>query len=547
MMATEITHRQSYRRRHPAAYEQMRKRFRWQVPPRYNIAADVLDKHEPSRPAMYWEDWQGNERSLTFGEMQALTNQTANALRAHGVAEGDRVAVMLPPLPEAAAVFLATYKLGAILLSLSILYGDDAIAHRLRDCSAKVIVTDAGNRERIDRIRDELPELERVLVLDEEFGRRVAHASDRCQTLDTPADQPAQIYYTSGTTGLAKGIVHAHRYLLAHAEFELVHDVRDDEVFHSTGEWAWIAGIVPGILGPWRFGAPIAVFARKGGYDPQQTLYVLEKYDVRNLFATPTALRAMAALGDIGDLHPGISLRHACAAGEPLNPEVIKWFTRQFGIPVMDFYGLSESYPLCANYPTMEIRPGSMGKPTPGWEVVLLDDDERPVPVGQNGEICLRARSNPHYPLGYWNRPEEGERIFGGEWFHTRDVACEDEDGYIWYEGRNDDVIISAGYRIGPFEVESALVAHPQVVEAAAVASPDPLRGHIVKAFVRVLPDVEATDELAREIQSFVRERLSAYGYPRAIEFVDDLPKTLTGKIRRIDLRNLEESRATPH
>jgi len=542
-MAAKSSRDRSYRCWLPAPYEEMREKFRWEVPPRYNIAADVLDKHEPSRPAMYWEDWQGHERTLTFGDMQTLTNRTANALRTHGVGEGDRVAVMLPPLPEAAATFLAAYKLGSILLSLSILYGDDSIAHRLRDCSAKVIVTDAVNRERIDRIRHELPDLEHVLVVDEGFGRSVAEASDRCETLDTPADQPAQIYYTSGTTGLAKGIVHAHRYLLAHNEFELVHDVRDDEVFHSTGEWAWIAGIIPGILGPWRFGAPIAVFARQGGYDPEQTLYTLEKHKVGNLFATPTALRAMAALGNVSPGFPGIALRRACAAGEPLNPEVINWFEGQFGVPVMDFYGLSESYPLCSNYPTMEIRRGSMGKPTPGWDVALLDEDEQPVPNAETGEICLRARTNPHYPLGYWNRPEDSQRAFGGEWFHTRDVAREDEDGYVWYEGRNDDVIISAGYRIGPFEVESALVAHPHVVEAAVVASPDPLRGHIVKAFVRVMPGVEPSDELARDIQLFVRDRLSAYAYPRALEFVADLPKTLTGKIRRIDLREREAKR----
>jgi acetyl-CoA synthetase len=414
----------------------------------------------------------------------------------------------------------------------------------LRDCGAKVIVTDAANRDRIGRVRDELPELEDVLVVDEEFGRAVAQMSDRCATLETPADQAAQIYYTSGTTGLAKGIVHAHRYVIAHNEFELAHDIRDDEIFHSTGEWAWIAGIIPGILAPWRFGAPIAVFARKGGYDPEQTLYVLEKYKVKNLFATPTALRAMAALGDVSGRYRGIALRVACAAGEPLNPQVISWFHGQFGIPVMDYYGLSESYPLCSNYPTMEIRPGSMGKPMPGWEVSLLDEDEQPVSRGETGEICLRARTNPHYPLGYWGRDEDSQRVFGGEWFHTRDVAREDDDGYIWYEGRNDDVIISAGYRIGPFEVESALVAHPQVVEAAAIAAPDELRGHIVKAFVRVLPDVEPNEELARDIQAFVRGRLSAYAYPRAIEFVDDLPKTLTGKIRRIELREREAERA---
>ncbi len=532
-----------YRRWHPAPYDEMVTAFRWEVPERYNIAADVLDKHDPDRLAMLWEDWEGHERQLTFGDMQALTNRTANALRAAGVHEGDRVAVMLPPLPQTAATFLATYKLGAILLSLSILYGDDAILHRLRDCGAKIVVTNAENRHRVERVRDDLPELAAVLVVDEAFGREVSAASDAFETLDTPAEQACQIYYTSGTTGNAKGIVHAHRYLLAHTEFELAHDVREGEVFHSTGEWAWIAGIIPGVLGPWRFGVPIAVFARKGGYDPEQTLYVLEKYRVANLFATPTALRAMAALGNVGPRYPGISLRAACAAGEPLNPEVISWFESQLGVPVLDYYGLSESYPLCSNYPTMEIRPGSMGKPLPGWEVGLLDEEEHPVRSGETGEICLRARTNPHYPLGYWNRPEDSQAVFGGEWFHTRDVARADEDGYVWYEGRNDDVIISAGYRIGPFEVESALVAHPKVVEAAAVSSPDALRGQIVKAFVRLLPGVEPSDELAADIQRFVREHLSAYAYPRALEFVDDLPKTLTGKIRRIELREREARR----
>jgi acetyl-CoA synthetase len=537
---------QSYRRFHPAPYDEMVRTFRWEVPARYNIAADVLDKHDPGRPAMLWEDWQGNERRLTFGDMQSLTNRAANVLRDAGVGRGDRVAVMLPPLPESAATFLAAYKLGAILLSLSILYGDDAIAHRLRDAGAKVVVTDAENRPRIDRVRDELPELEHVLVLGEDYDRALDAASDRFETADTSADDPAQLYYSSGTTGLAKGILHAHRYLLAHNEFELSHDLREDERFHSTGEWAWIAGIVPGILAPWRFGAPIVVFARKGGYDPKQTLYLVEKYGVRNMFTTPTALRAMAALGDVSRGRTGTdtSLRIVCSAGEPLNPEVIRWFRSQFGIDVFDFYGLTESYPLCSNFPTMEVRYGSMGKPMPGWDVELLDDDDNAVPQGETGEICLRARSNPHYPLGYWHRPDESEETFGGEWFRTRDVARRDDDGYVWYEGRNDDVIISAGYRIGPFEVESALVEHPAAVEAAAVAKPDERRGSIVKAFVRLAEGYEPTDELAAELREHARSRIGAYAYPREIEFVDDLPKTLTGKIRRIELRQRESDKS---
>jgi len=213
-------------------------------------------------------------------------------------------------------------------------------------------------------------------------------------------------------------------------------------------------------------------------------------------------------------------------------------------VTVLDYYGLTESYPLVANYPFMEVREGSMGKPMPGWDVEILDEDGQPVAQGGRGEICLRARSNPQYPLGYWNNPEDSERVFGGEWFHTRDAASQDEDGYIWYEGRADDVIIAAGYRIGPFEVESVCLEHPAVQEAAVVAAPDDLRGNVVKAFVVAAAGYDATDELADEIKAFVRGKLSAYAYPRRIEFVDELPKTLTGKIRRIELRQLEVERS---
>jgi acetyl-CoA synthetase len=541
-----------YRRYFPGTYDEMVQSFRWEVPDRYNIATDVLDKHDRNRVAMLFEDYKGNERRLTFGDLQDMSNKIANVLQGLGVARGDRVTVLLPSLPETAAAFIAVYKIGAILLSLSQLYGDDGIAHRLSDSQSKILITDGTNRPRLEGMRDRVESLERVLVLnaadsligdDIDLDDAMASAATSFTIVDTSPDDPAQLYYSSGTTGQAKGILHAHRYVLAHNEYEFVHDVREDEVFHSTGEWAWIAGIVPGLLGPWRHGAPVAVFQRKGGYDPEQTLYVVEKYRVGNMFTTPTALRAMTEVKDPGTNY-NIGLRIACSAGEPLNPEVIRWFEGQFGIPVYDYYGLTESYPLCSNFPTVEVRPGSMGRPLPGWEIALLDTASgEPVPTGELGEICLKARTNPHYPLGYWNRPEDSEAVFGGEWFHTKDVARFDDDGYVWYEGRADDVIISAGYRIGPFEVESAIVELPEVVEAAAVASPDPKRGHIVKAFVRVVPGTEATDELAHRIQEHVRDSYAQYAYPREVEFVDELPKTLTGKIRRIELRRAEQER----
>jgi acetyl-CoA synthetase len=516
------------------SYEEMCASHRWDVPPRYNIAADVCDKHPRDKLAMVWESFDGASRELTWGELQDLSNQAAHVLADHGVGRGDRVAVVLTPTPETAATFFAVWKLGAILLSMSVLYGDEGIRHRLSDSQAKLLVTDEANAPRFGSV--EGPEL--LVLADDPF----AGASAEPVNGDTAADDPAQLYYTSGTTGLAKGIVHAHRYILGHEEFVYCHEVEDGERFHGMGEWAWAAGIAP-LLGPWRLGAVQCVYRREGGFDPHKQLDFLSRHRVTNVFTTPTAMRSMMAIGDAGTRYPQV-FRRVCSAGEPLNPEAIRWFREQYGVTVLDYYGLTESYPLVANYPSMEVREGSMGKPMPGWDVQILDEDERPVARGERGEICLRARSNPHYPLGYWNNPDASAETFDGEWFHTKDAASLDEDGYVWYEGRADDVIIAAGYRIGPFEVESACLEHPAVREAAAVASPDELRGNVVKAFIILADGHEPSDALAEEIKGFVRDRLSAYAYPRRIEFVHDLPKTLTGKIRRIELRQAELERA---
>jgi acetyl-CoA synthetase len=517
------------------SYEQACAQHEWRVPDRYNIAADVCDKHPREKQAMVWERFDGATRELDWGELQDLSNQAAHLLRSHGVEKGDRVAVVLPPTPEAAAIFFGTWKLGAILLSMSVLYGDEGIRHRLTDSTPRVLVTDAANAQRFD------PALvDALLILDEGDGLLAGQPPDHiCE--DTSAEDPAQHYYTSGTTGMAKGIIHAHRYILGHEEFIYCHQVEDSEAFHGMGEWAWAAGISP-LLGPWRLGAVQYVYQREGGFDPHEQLDFLSRHEVTNVFTTPTAMRSMMAVEDAGRRYPQ-RFRRVCSAGEPLNPEAIRWFREQYGITVLDYYGLTESYPLCANYPFMEVREGSMGRPMPGWDVQILDEDEQPVAQGERGEICLRARSNPHYPLGYWKLPEASEETFGGEWFHTKDAATTDEDGYFWYSGRADDVIIAAGYRIGPFEVESACIEHPAVHEAAAVASPDEVKGNVVKAFIVLAEGHEPSDELAEEIKHFVRDRLSAYAYPRRIEFTDGLPKTLTGKIRRIELREAERER----
>ena len=506
------------------------------MPERYNIAADVCDKHPRDKPAMVWERFDGARRELDWGELQDLSNQAAHMLRAHGIERGDRVAVVLPPTPETAAIFFGTWKLGAILLSMSVLYGDEGIRHRLTDSAPKVLITDAANAGRFDAVA----------------GRR----GPRPRRGRRPARRPADRSHLRGHLGRRSGAALLHvrapraRRRASSTPTATSSPTRSSSTattsatasrFHGMGEWAWAAGISP-LLGPWRLGAVQYVLQREAGFVPADQLDFLSRHGVTNVFTTPTAMRAMMAIDDAGERYPQ-KFRIVCSAGEPLNPEAIRWFREQYGVTVLDYYGLTESYPLCANFPFMEVREGSMGRPMPGWDVQILDEDERPVEQGERGEICLRARSNPHYPLGYWNLPEATEETFGGDWFHTKDAATMDADGYVWYAGRADDVIIAAGYRIGPFEVESACIEHPAVREAAAVASPDEVKGNVVKAFIVLAEGHEPSDELAKEIQGFVRERLSAYAYPRRIEFVDELPKTLTGKIRRIELREAERER----
>jgi acetyl-CoA synthetase len=341
----------------PLSYEQAVAEHRWTVPERFNIAADVCDKHPRDMLAMVHEHFSGAVREVSWGELQDLSGKFANLLSSLGVARGDRVAIVLPPTPETAAMFFATWKLGALLLSMSVLYGDEGIRHRLGDAEPRVLVTDAENAGRFGKDIDS-----ELLVLDETSGSGVSSDFD---TVDTLGDDAAQLYYTSGTTGLAKGIVHAHRYILAHEEFVYCHDIRDGERFHGMGEWAWAAGICP-LLGPWRLGAVQYVYQREGGFDPHKQLDFLSRHEVSNVFATPTAIRSMMSIPDARTRYPQ-RFRIVCSAGEPLNPEAIRWFRDQYDVTVLDFYGLTESYPLCGNFPFMEVREGSMGKPLPGW------------------------------------------------------------------------------------------------------------------------------------------------------------------------------------
>ena len=519
-----------------SSYEEACASHRWEVPERYNIAADVCDKHPRDKLAMVWEDFRGNERQVSWGELQSLSARAANVLRAHGVERGDRIAVVAPAPPETAAVFFGTWKLGAILLSMSVLYGDEGIRHRVEDSQAKLIVC---SPDQADRMPDDL--VDEVLMLDEDL---LAGVDDHAETVDTAADDPAQLYYSSGTTGLAKGILHAHRYILAHEEFVYCHDVRDGELFHGMGEWAWAAGIAP-LLGPWRLGATQFVYQREGGFDPAKQLEVLSKHGVTNVFTTPTAMRAMMAIDDAGERYPQ-KFRIVCSAGEPLNPEAIRWFREQYGVTVLDYYGLTESYPLCANYPFMEVREGSMGKADAG---LGRADPRRGRAPGRTGrarrdlparavEPALPARllEQPGGLRGDLRRrvvPHQGRRAAGrGRLLLVRGPSR-----------RRDHL------RRLPDRARSRSSRPASSIPRCSRRrpSPHPTRSEATssrRSWSWPKATSPPTSSPARS-RPFVRGHLSAYAYPRKISFVDDLPKTLTGKIRRIELREGEFSGST--
>lgn len=511
------------------AYQQMRADHRWAVPKRYNVAADVCDKHPVDKLAMIWTDGKHPDRYVRWGELQDLSARFASYYRSRGIGKGDRVAVLLPAAPESAAALLGVLRIGAIGMPMCTLWSNDSLAYRLGDAGARLVVTDTATAAR--ELGDPTPE---PLVLDGRGLDAVGAQPTSTTATDTSPDDPALIYYTSGSTGPPKGVLAPHRSLIGHNEFEYCQDLRDGELSYWMGDWAW--GVYK-ILGPWRYGAVNVVYTTDRRFDPERVLDTLSRLGVSNVFLNPTGLRLMMNLvPDAGRRFPQ-QFRVVCSANEPLGAAEADWFTGQFGVPVLENYGMTEAYPMIGNFPGVPRKKGSMGLPVPGWEVAILDD-EQPVPQGRAGEICLRARSNPQYPLGYWGREDDTRRDFGGDWFHTKDVAWMDADGYVFYVGRRDDVIKSAGYRISPFEVESACERHPAVAEAGVIGVSDAERGHKVKAFVVPANGHEPASELAEAIKRFVRDEHSEFGYPKLIEFIDALPRGQSGKLGRAVLRS---------
>jgi acyl-coenzyme A synthetase/AMP-(fatty) acid ligase len=528
------------------AYRERYENFRWKLPEHFNFATDVIDAHArgASRTALLWTDESGNEEHYTFDDLRRLSNQFANVLSGVGIGKGDVVLVILPRIPAWQVAMLALLKMGAVSAPGATLLQPKDIAYRAQLSEAKAIITDAENYAKVDAVRKDLPGLRHCIVVGKDadgwisYEREITKASDTFVAKTTLTNEPALIYFTSGTTGGPKMVLHSHGYTYAHrvtGEYWL--DLRPDDLHWNLSDTGWAKAAYSTLFGPWHVGAQ--VFSYHGNFDAKKTLELLEKYRITTFCAPPTAFRVMVK-EDLKRYR--LSLRHVVGAGEPLNPEVIEVWREGTGLTIYDGYGQTESIILVCNHPCLPVKPGSMGRPMPGHEIAIVDLDGNPLPPDEEGEIAVRG-TPPSMFQGYWKEPALTERTRRGEWYVTGDRAYRDEDGYYWFVGRADDVIISAGYRIGPFEVESALVEHPAVVESAVVASPDPVRGHVVKAFVVLRQGYKPSEELVKELQEHVKKTTAPYKYPRQIEFLDQLPKTISGKIRRVELRRLEQTK----
>ncbi len=528
-------------------YEQCYAAFRWQIPERFNIATAVCDRHaaaKPNAPAVLFEDADGRTQAMTFGQLRAEANRLANVLRHLGVRSGDRVAIHLPQSFEAAFAHVAVYKLGAIALPLFSLFGPDALRHRLADSGARVMITCEDNLPVLDAVRDDLGELAHVLITDRDgddgLGARMSAASDTFATADTRAEDPALLIYTSGTTGDPKGALQAHRGLIGHlpgVEFPHRYLPQENDLFWTPADWAWAGGLLDVLLPGLFHGLPVLA-KRFSKFEPEAVFDLMARHKVRNTFMPATALRMLQQYPDPRKFD--VSLRSIASGGEALGEDLVGWGRDTFGITINEFYGQTEvNLVVGNNADVMPIKVGSMGRPIPGHVVGLIDVDGTEVPVGEIGIVAVR-QPDPVMFLEYWNNSQATAAKFVGDWCVLGDLAWCDEDGYFWFKSRDDDVIISSSYRIGPTEVEECLVRHPAVAMAGVIGSPDTVRGEIVKAYVVLAGSCIESAAVRDDIQAFVKRELSAHEYPRQLRFIDALPLTVTGKIQRMRLRELD-------
>jgi acetyl-CoA synthetase len=529
------------------SYEALYQDYTWPLAERYNIAVDVCDRHADSarQTALIYEAPDGRMRTFAFGDLREKSNRLANALKAKGLGAGDRLGILLPQRPETALAHLAIYKLGGIAVPLFTLFGMDALEYRLADCGAKAVVTDTANLAKLMEIRPRLPRLKAVFVVDDPapagniaFWEALEQGSASFSPAPTRGEDPALLIYTSGTTGPPKGALHAHRSLLGHLPgVALPHNLfpQPGDRFWTPADWAWIGGLMDVLLPSWHHGVPVVAYrARK--FDPEFALHFMAKHQIRNVFLPPTALKLVRQARPETPF-ADLALRSVGSGGETLGQELLEWGRRVLGVDINEFYGQTEANLVVGNCADlMPIRPGSMGRPIPGHQVEIVDDAGEVLPAGATGNIAVR-RPDPVMFLEYWRKPEATAAKFVGDWCLTGDTGKKDPDGYLWFVGRQDDLITSAGYRIGPGEIEDCLLRHPAIALAAVVGVPDPIRTEIVKAFIVLKPGEAQSPALADDIKAFVRNRLAAHEYPRQIEFIDALPLTATGKIIRRELR----------
>lgn len=531
-------------------YDEVYNSFQWEIPEFYNIGLDICDKwaHQRYRLALIYQDEKGQVEQYTFWDLKRLSNRLANGLKASAIEQGDRVGIMLPQSPEAGISHIAIYKIGAIAIPLFTLFGTEALEYRLSNSEAKGIITDEANLTKVLEIWEKLPNLKAVIVTRGEKGEEVLDfweliekGSPHLTPLKTKSDDPAFISYTSGTTGPPKGAFHAHRVLLGHLPgIQFPHNFfpKEDDLFWTPADWAWMGGFMDVLLPSWHYGIPVVAHRAKK-FDPEEAFYLLARYGIRNAFMPPTALKMMRQVQDPRSRHD-YSMRTIGSGGEALGEELLDWGRDVMGLTINEFYGQTEVNLVVGSCSeVMEIRPGSMGKAIPGHIVEVVDESGSPLSPGTVGEVAIK-RPDPVMCIEYWRNPEATQEKYVGDWWLTGDLAKRDEDGYFWFVGRKDDLITSAGYRIGPAEIEDCLMKHPSVGMVAVVGSPDKVRTEVVKAFIVPKPEVAPGPELEKDIKRFVKVRLAAHEYPREIEFVSELPMTTTGKIIRKELKRRE-------
>ncbi|MEW9670971.1 acetate--CoA ligase [Ammoniphilus sp. 3BR4] len=532
-------------------WKEVEKEFSWYETGKVNMAYEAIDRHcetaRKNKVALYYSDANRDEK-YTFLELKKLSNKFGNALRNLGIAKGDRVFIFMPRTPELYVSVLGTLKVGAIVGPLFEAFMEVAVKDRLEDSEAVALITTPELLKRVPV--SELPALKHIIIVGSEgelqegqvsFEQAMAQASDKLDIEWVDREDGLILHYTSGSTGKPKGVLHVHNAMIQHYQTaKWVLDLQEEDVYWCTADPGWVTGTSYGIFGPWLNGASNVI--RGGRFSPQDWYSTIEKYNITVWYSAPTAFRMLMGAGDelVKDFDLS-SLRHVLSVGEPLNPEVVHWGMKVFNKRIHDTWWMTETgAQLICNYPSMPIKPGSMGKPIPGVEAAIVDDEGNVLPPNRMGNLAIKV-SWPSMMRKIWNNPSKYEEYFRlSGWYVSGDSAYMDEDGYFWFQGRVDDVIMTAGERVGPFEVESKLVEHPAVAEAGVIGKPDAIRGEIIKAFIALRSGYEPTEELLQDIRNFVKTGLAAHAAPREIEVKDKLPKTRSGKIMRRVLKAWE-------